>query len=1095
MRLIQGLYEEVITRRRAEELARVDASRYHVIEEVLKGDAASVHLTRHVLEAVLWGMRELAKEPLAQVALANAVLNVVQHHTKDQSVEDLALDEEHLRLLHAIINLQNITLSHAETYAKDIRPMDGLTQSVLFTGGSAERSLHSELRREIRSADAVWWMVSFVKYAGLMLFKKELEELTSTPRNDGQPRLRVITSTYMGASDAKAVEFLAGLPNTEVYVSYNRLRESLHAKAYLFLRDTGFDTGYIGSANLSHKAMTSGVEWTVKVTTKDIPHILDTFRKTFETYVRHPDLQRFNLQEDRATLREALHVGSGMERAEALSYFALKPYPFQQEILDRLDVERTVHGRFRNLVVAATGTGKTLISAFDFKRFQTAHPNARLLFVAHRKEILEQARKSFREVLREANFGELWVDGQEPSRRDALFASVQTLNSRFDEIARLPADHFDYVVIDEAHHSTAESYRKVLGYVAPKILLGLTATPERMDGGNILDDFDQHIAAEIRLPEAIQRGLLVPFHYFAVTDSVDLSGVSWRNGRYEVGELTRLYTESDRRVGEILTKCHDYLTDPKGVRALGFCVSKDHARFMGQKFLQQGFRAAVLTGDDTTEHRTNVRRALLKGDINYLFVVDIYNEGVDLPEVDTLLFLRPTESLTVFLQQFGRGLRLSEGKENVTVLDFVGNARAEYDFTHTFRALVGRTRQSIDKEIEQDFPHLPLGCSIVLEEKAREVILRNIKQAVRVNRARLVQRIRNFSMHSTQTLSPRHFLDHHVMEPRQLYRASGQLYGWSGLLHEAGVGPKVEKGMEHAVIKFIARKVLATESVSYLGFVYAVMQAGGDLRKVQGWHQKASSAEPGSVVGLDLDARMPVLLRRWGLGEMHPAEILQLALMLHYDVWQETGPLAGFDSIEASLLALAASDVLRREMADLVELQMERLALPERPLDAPFPCALRVHGRYVREQILVALGLSTWTSKSSNREGVALSPDRAVEALFVTLHKTDEHFAASTQYADYALSPTRFHWESQNRTRPESKQGQGYIHHEREGKQVWLFVREQPETAEGDALGFVFLGPVRYVSHRGSRPMQVEWALDVPIPSFLLHASQKLAAG
>ena len=291
------------------------------------------------------------------------------------------------------------------------------------------------------------------------------------------------------------------------------------------------------------------------------------------------------------------------------------------------------------------------------------------------------------------------------------------------------------------------SYRAVLKHFTPQILLGLTATPERHDGTDILSDFCNVIAAEIRLPEAINQRHLSPFQYFGIDDNTDLTKIPWSKGRYDIAELTNLYTHNDQRVLRILQSLSEVVTDIPQMRALAFCVSKEHAKFMAQKFTLHNIACGVLTSDNSKD-RELMQQQLRSKQINVLFVVDIFNEGVDIPELDTLLFLRPTESLTIFLQQLGRGLRLTNDKECCTILDFVGNSRPEYDFSHKFRALVGKTNQAIAKEVKQGFPHLPLGCRIELQEKTQAMILKNISQAT-LNKNKLISLIINYP-HATK---------------------------------------------------------------------------------------------------------------------------------------------------------------------------------------------------------------------------------------------------------------------------------------------------------------------------------------------------------
>jgi len=926
-------------------------------------------------------------------------------------------------------------------------PYTRLSQSELFTGSNVGISLESEIKKEILSSDEICWLVSFIKYSGIRIFKSELEEFTNSGR-----KLKIITTTYMGATDPKAIEFLAGLKNTEIKVSYNTDHERLHAKAYLFLRKTKFDTGYIGSSNISRSALTNGLEWNLKVTSKEIGHIIEKFKKTFETYWEDKEFEYYNLGTDKEKLTKAIKQQSSSDRSNITTFFDLKPFPYQEEILQKLDSERQIHLRARNLVVAATGTGKTVISAFDYKRFKDGNPRARLLFVAHKKEILTQAQETFRHVLKDANFGDLWVDGLESVEYEYLFASVQTLNSRM-HLLNLSADFYDYIIIDEVHHIAASSYRPVLNKFNPSLLLGLTATPERLDGEDILKDFCGVIAAEIRLPEALNRKLLTPFQYFAVSDSIDLKDVSWKNGRYESKELTRVYTKDDRRVAEILSNCEKYLTDVHEVRAIGFCVSTEHAQYMAEKFIFAGLQADYLTSDNAKQNRDGARSRLRSKEINYLFVVDIFNEGIDVPEIDTVLFLRPTESLTIFLQQLGRGLRLASGKDCLTVLDFVGNARPEYDFEHKFRALVGKTHTSMIKEIEDDFPHLPLGCSIVLEKKAKDVILKNIQEATRFNRNQLLTKIRNFTHNSTSELTLENFMAFYHIEIQLVYKKGS----WKRLCADAGVVPQFNEPQEKELTRGI-KKIMQGNSISYFKFLLNLIEQGFRLNK--------------------------------------PSEVeQQMLLMFHYDVWQAAGPTLGFNSLEGSINALAGNPNMIAELSEVLGFLINKVSFVEKDVDLSFAFPLNVHGRYNRDQILVAMQLHKFEKASSNREGVALNKELNSEALFVTLKKSQKEYSPTTLYDDYAISESLFHWQSQNRASPENTSGISYIQQADTGKNVFLFVREQNDDEYGNTIAYVFLGLADFVKTKGAKPMNIEWKLQEPMPAYIWKESGKLAVG
>lgn len=804
-----GLYEQLINKLVFTQINKLDRNLFFIKENNIDKSEAAKILSQYLGNVIRYALSLITGDDSVekQIELANKIIILLKTELVHQDFNDDLITVEG-KILSAIFSKIDTGFSDFEKHLKQITPYSRLSHSELFTGSNSGISLESEIKKEILSADKINFLVSFIKWTGIRIFEKELADFT-----ERGGKLQIITTSYMGATDLKAIEFLSSLRNTEVKVSYNTENERLHAKAYLFYRNTGFHTGYIGSSNLSRSALTNGLEWNLKITTQEISHIIDKFQKTFDTYWLDKEFEIFDKKIDVEKLRTALKKEKRFENNHASAYFDIKPFPYQEEILEKLSTERSVHNRNRNLLVAATGTGKTVISAFDYKRFRKEYPTAKLLFVAHRKEILQQAQATFQGVLKDHNFGELWVDGIEPERFENVFASIQTLNNRLESL-NLSKNYYDFIIIDEVHHIAASSYRSILEYFVPKILLGLTATPERMDGEDILKDFCNTIAAEIRLPEALNRKLLCPFQYFGVTDNVDLSNVVWQNGRYLPGELSKLYTQNDLRVNLILSNISKYLNDIHDVRALCFCVTQEHAQFMAEKFVAAGLQADYLVSSRNNE-RGELRRNFMQKEINYLFVVDIFNEGVDIPEIDTILFLRPTESLTVFIQQLGRGLRLAENKDCLTVLDFVGNSRPEYDYEGKFRALVGKTTTPIQKEIEDDFPHLPLGCSIVLEKKAKDFILENIRIATSINRNQLIQKIQNYQHQTTLPLTLKNFSKfYHI--PLQLIYNRGS---WKRLCQIAGKLDTLIDDNEKEIHRAIYKKWLSCHSYSYFNFI------------------------------------------------------------------------------------------------------------------------------------------------------------------------------------------------------------------------------------------------------------------------------------
>jgi HKD family nuclease len=532
-----GLYEQVVDRLLERRLVALRRSSIEVSDEELDaGDSHAVladylrRVVRESLNGVVGGDR-LAR----QVALVNRILRELEATDPDG---DRWLITPPRRLL-GVWPLEPLGGGKPE------RPDTPLALGSLLAGTRVDPSLVSQLRKELGSADRVDILCSFIKWSGIRILEDDLRAFTAKPASG----LRVLTTSYLGATDLRAVDLLRSLPKTEVRVSYDTRRTRLHAKAYLFHRDSDFGSAYVGSANLSHPALTEGLEWTIKLSQYESPHLWNRVIATFETYWEDREFEPYH-EADQPRLRKALQDerSVGSSAPEQFGY-KLEPYAFQQEILDRLDAERRVQGRDRHLVVAATGTGKTMIAAFDYRHWSREQCSAtgqrpRLLFIAHREELLRQSLQTYRDVLRDPNFGDLLVGGHEPTQHDHLFVSIQSYKSR--SLDELPNDRYEYIVVDEFHHAAAPSYEHLLEHVQPRVLLGLTATPERADGLDVLKHFGGHISAQLRLPDAINRKLLSPFQYFAVTDNEDLSDLKWQRGGYRIEQRELLAYQLSR---------------------------------------------------------------------------------------------------------------------------------------------------------------------------------------------------------------------------------------------------------------------------------------------------------------------------------------------------------------------------------------------------------------------------------------------------------------------------------------------------------------------------------------------------------------------
>jgi superfamily II DNA or RNA helicase/HKD family nuclease len=1031
----EGLYESLLT----EQLHQTLAGRADLHPEIDSVDEAEQPLTiaRHLTPVIERSLRAAATSQ-DRAALVRRILAALSD--TDAIVEALHQDDP-----GKIQRLDEVRAANRLGVARLPRPATPLSDTALMTNAQNEPTLAAELRAELVSADHVDLLCAFVKWQGLRLLEDELNEIRIR-----KVPLRVITTTYLGATDARALDALVDEFGAEVRVNYETDRTRLHAKAWLLRRNTGFHTAYVGSSNLSHAALVDGLEWNVRLSAVSTPHLLEKFRATFESYWENREFELYQPSADGDRLRAALAVASGGRQRDGLtvtlSGLEVHPKPFQAEMLEELDAERVLHDRHRNLIVAATGTGKTVVAALDYRRLvrEVHGRDLKLLFVAHRKEILLQARRMYQEVLTEPTFGELLVGGDQPTKWRHVFASIQSLSAQ--RLASFEPNHFDVVVVDEFHHAEAASYRRLLDHVQPIELLGLTATPERGDGVDVREFFDWRVAAELRLWEALEQHLLCPFHYFGVHDGVDLGDLQWKRGGYELAALSNLYTGNDARTRIVLKELRDKVGDVRAMRALGFCVSIEHARYMADRFNAAGVPARAVSADTQPAERQAALKALRDREINILFAVDLFNEGLGIPEVDTVLFLRPTESSTVFLQQLGRGLRLTTGKTVLTALDFVGHQRREFRFDQRFRALTGLGRKQLIRQMEQGFPFLPSGSQIVLDAVSQQLVMENIRQQLSPRWSALVSEVRE---HPNDNLAS--YLDDSGRSLEDVLR-NGK--SWTTLCREAGkaVGRPGPRDAD------LVKRVRALAHVD-------------DRRRNAAYHAVLSgSAQPGSR-----------------------AEE-RLAEMLFFSLFPNGG---GFDSVTVGLACLTDEPVVN-EMRQVIDIVFDAARRTTWPLDglihelADVPLA--VHASYSREEILAALGFASLRrTPSTMREGVAWCESANADAFLITLKKTDTDYSPTTMYRDFALSPELFHWESQSTTSSASPTGQRYIHHRQRGSHILLFVRE----AKTDALGaapYVFLGPADYLSHEGDRPMAITWRLRRSMPTDVFMASRAAVA-
>lgn len=1033
MPLPDGLYDLLATN---SILDAVERSEFSQIDEV-----QSQRLAELLSDVVTENLPKLlaVSNPAERIDISNRLLQLLKI---DESIAEP-------KVLRAVRNS-----AHSDERVTDAIPALPLSDLALLTNAKSEPNMSAQLRKELMSADSVDILMAFVMKPGVALIAEQLAAL-----RDRGVKVRMLTGVYRGATDQEAIDMLVKEFGVEVKINYETHSNHLHAKAWLIRRNSGFSTAFIGSSNLSRSAFIDGMEWNVRLTDRRSPHVMAKFQTEFNSYWSNEAYRAYSPDINGDELRGALVAAGGTSNESSFTNFHfldVQPRLHQERMLTALEVERNTHGFHKNLVVAATGTGKTLLAAFDYKRLRSKRDNKyRILFVAHRERILRQSRDAFAAVLGESSFGELLVGGQTPKEWNHVFASVQTLNSR--GVENFKKDQFDMIVIDEFHHAEANTYRKILDHFEPDELLGLTATPERADGVRVQDEFFAgRIAAEIRLWEALDLQLLTPFTYFGIGDSTDFSKIEWKSGGYDKSALSAAVTGNDVRDRLVLQELKRKISDTQKMKSLVFCVTVDHANHIAAMLNKAGISSEVVDGGTAESLREGAISKLSKGELQAIVTVDVFNEGIDIPAVDTLIMLRPTESPVVFLQQLGRGLRLADGKDTVTVFDFVGVHRAEYRSDLRLEAMTGVPRGKLEKAIAEGFPLLPSGVSIVLDKMSRDHVLLNLKNQVSPVRKVLISEIKQYAATvPRKEISFRGFIDATGRTVGEIYRVDP----WTKLAADAGIYPVEE---------------LTDIEIKLLGRLNRFMHVD-DPERVDIYSQIISGA-----------------ISDWSDCDEFTR---RTRAMFHWLVWPDNKDSSSnvMETYEAAEGMWAAAPLARAELIDLLamnenENRLESLPVNAKSADLP----LEIGKRYAREEILGAI---QWASLEKRpiqgnepgrvahgmQSGVCFVPEIDLDCFFVTLNKVEGDFSPSTRYRDYAESREVFHWESQNVDHENTTQGRRYLAQRRNGGEVLIAIREFAKDEFGKTAPFFIAGLADYIRHEGSKPLKIWWELREPM--------------
>ena len=919
----------------------------------------------------------------------------------------------------------------------DVTPDFLMVQNKLITNERTRfQNFFKDLKNELRTCESFSLTVSFIRYSGLQLLLKELQELENR-----EIKGEIITSTYMNITEPKALYKLLSFKNISVKL-YKGNGESFHTKAYIFGRKNDLSSLILGSSNISHEALCNGREWNIRISERLEPKLYENASDEFyrlwnsheaidldgeliDKYKVHYDKYKTTDFDDFLGVKESK---------------VIKPNKIQEKILENL-INMRKDGKEKAIVIAATGTGKTYLSAFDVGNFGAKT----MLFIAHREELLDNGMKTFQKLFPNKKMGKL--SSQEKSFGvEFLFGTVQSLAKNLDKFSK---KNFDYIIIDEFHHAAADSYRGILQYFQPKFLLGLTATPERMDGRDVLSLCDYNVAGEVRLREALENEMLAPFHYFGISDeTVDYESIRRKNGKFDERDLSEKLSINDR-ADFIIEKIRLYDYNGDKLKAIGFCVDINHALKMTEKFLERGFRVAYITSKESMERRQKTLECFRNGDLELIFTVDIFNEGIDIPEINMLLFLRPTESATIFTQQLGRGLRKIEGKAYVTVLDFIGNYNKEFLLPQIFMPK-GQNKNDkgiLKKELLEEFHNLPREAFVELDRICQKRVLDNLEKIKINSNSYVINAYNDFKSSLGRVPTVLDFLYGDL--DLSLIIKTYDSYARFLLKYE-----KID--MEFSDLEFRYLEILEKKLPVKWPYEFLLLQ-------VLMYRDIINTDEFLSECNNYFDKNFSE--------EFHKELITNLINELGIEFINFDGTYTLNENFKNSLQNQKFYNYIK-ELCTFGLLQFKREVniheFTEKPL-VKYLDYSRVELQYL---------LQSPAEKGSWRAGYSMAGKDI--CLFITLNK-DENTLEHLQYDNYFRGQDIVQWISQNKTSHDSPIGKLYLNHKEEGYRVHLFLRKYPVFL-GSAMNFTYMGQVDYYESHGDKPMYILWKLHNKIP-------------
>ena len=1008
------------------------------------------------------------------------------------------------------IKIQNTDFHFELPLKRKNKDIIGNINELIINEKAKFRNFFVYLKQELLNCKKFYFIVSFIRYSGIQLLISTLDELEKQGIQG-----EIITSVYLNITDSKALRKLLSYKNIKVKI-YNNSSESFHTKAYLFEKEK-YHSVVIGSSNISQSALYSAEEWNVKLTDSSFFNIygksLNQFEKLWHSNEAIELTQDFIDEYEK--YKKSVNVQNTFDyrktKIEQENEFV--PNSMQKRILQKLK-ETRINGNKKGLVISATGTGKTYLAAMDIKQFFEIKSNAKnklfeindkksktsnikFLFIAHREELLENAINVFSKILKidKNEFGRIY-GGLKEIDKNIIFASIQSLRNCYNEFK---PSFFDYVIVDEFHHSMSDSYLKILSYFNPKFLLGLTATPKRMDGKDILSLCDYNVVDEIGIKEALEEDLIVPFHYFGVNDyTINYDNIPYKNGKYNEKILLEnllLNTRTDY----IVEKINKFGFDGDELSAVAFCQNIEHAFFMKEEFSKKGYKSAVITANTSSNERSEILEKFKNKKIEILCVVDILNEGIDIPTINLLLFLRPTMSSTIFIQQIGRGLRKAKNKDFVTIIDFIGNHKKDYLLINYFSSEVDNKdtlftkKEKIINEIKNQFSNIPKSCYVELDRICQNRIIEKIEKINFSSKNILKEMYLDYKAEigksENEILKVSDF-DTNIELFQELSLKLGSFYNAQLQFEDSEIKQNKISLLNSEEIEFLAyleKKLTIVEPFTYLIVKYLINNDFINLEIIVDEYKNYFNIKDNFQKEYVINRIFTELVEDEILEKNSTKNRLFKISKKYNKIFENKKE--NNDEINLKLIDLDNSQNtnynFKNRLEDLLYLGLSEFK-KNNNLSIFNENILIPYKKYKRIELQILL--DSKVPKGSWRAGYA-NTDKDI-CLFATIDKT-HIFQENLKYDNSLFADDIIQWISQPKTSHNSSVGQMFIHHKEKGFKVHIFIRKYAFMNGNKTNPFIYLGNAKYYSSQGDKPMKILWKLDKKIPQKLIYVNLK----